>query len=202
MSLLLSIYEFIYFSKVKKLNSFNNILQPTKINSTVPIAECQQTPTKIIPEEFKTPTTNPLQIDFSEFESLKFDSLTPLSPTTNSYDSPQPTQLQNIDLSFFENSTSTEKQPYNPSITPNVSKTSLSLENGSSIKVKNNMITGISSNKTTNKDATSKMYLDSLLADIFNKNVKPQMTSENSSNSSRKDEDYSFEKKCDLTSLF
>ncbi len=186
---------------MKKIHSFNTILQPVKINQDKPIAESRQISTKSNSEELQnTPTINSSQTDFIGFVSL--NSLTPISLPENQCDSPQPTKLLNIDLSFFENNTTLEKQPYNPSITPNVSKTNLSLENGSSIKVKNNMITGISSSKNSNKDATSKMYLDSLLADIFNKNTNPQTTSENSSGSSRKDDDYSFEKKCDLSSLF
>lgn len=109
-----------------------------------------------------------------------------------------------IDLSYFE---TVEKTPYNPSITPNVTKTKLTLENGSSLNLKDNVITGIASPKAISNEASSKIYLDSLLADIFKNNSKSATTnvlnSSPSTNSLKKDEDFltNPDKKCDLVSL-
>lgn len=103
-----------------------------------------------------------------------------------------------MDLSIFDTPTteSTKKDQDPKSTTPNAAKsTKMNLENGSSISVKNNQITGISSAKPVKQEASSKVYLDSLLADIFNK--------PDTANQQRKDEDFFAgpDKKCDLASF-
>lgn len=179
--------------KVKIVHSFNTILQPVKLEPFKP-------PVDNLSDELpKTPTIN-TQNDYTDFESLKFSSIGTPSPQLSNFVSPQPSTLD-IDLAFFEG---VEKTPYNPSITPNVSKSKLDLENGASICMKNNQITGISSTKSSTKDLSSKAYLDSLLSDIFKNTNKPMQSNDgpNPTPSNLKKEDFFSDKKCDLASLF
>lgn len=139
----------------------------------------------------KTPTTNP---QFTDFESLK---LTDYAQNTPNIVNTTPLAAD-IDLSFFDTrATECTKKSQDPkSTTPSVAKsTKMNLENGSSINVKNNQITGISSAKLVKQEASSKIYLDSLLADIFNK--------PDTANQQKKDDDFFAgpDKKCDLASF-
>ncbi len=136
----------------------------------------------------KTPTTNPS--NFTDFESLKLHFLGPNTTPNIGLTTP----ALDIDLSFFEGSPEPTKK-YDPKLTPNVSRSMLDLENGSRLSVQNNQITGISSTK---QEVSSKVYLDSLLADIFSKPSQPISTSD-----PKKDDEFFScpDKKCDLASF-